>query len=255
MKVPPTHTPLPGTRPEGIASEAAAADAVRRMFAAIVPRYDFLNHLLSFGLDRRWRRRTAEALRKRLSRPDARVIDLCTGTGDLALELAQVTPGRVLGSDFCQPMLTRAKEKASAGRLRIPVIAADTLALPFADASFDAAAAAFGFRNLANYRRGLEEIRRILKPGGVVAILEFALPERGLFRPLYRVYFRCVLPWVGNWLAGVEGPYDYLPASVEKFPACDEFAAWMRAAGFAEVRYRRWTGGAVALHLGTKPPG
>ncbi|MFQ5818053.1 MAG: ubiquinone/menaquinone biosynthesis methyltransferase [Terriglobia bacterium] len=255
MKAPPTQTPLPGTRPEGIESEAAAAAYIRRMFAAVVPRYDFLNHLLSFGLDRSWRRRTAVALREKLSRPEARAIDLCTGTGDLALALARVTPGRVLGSDFCHPMLTRAKEKASAARVRIPVIAADTLALPFAEASFDVATAAFGFRNLANYQRGLEEMRRILKPGGVVAILEFALPERGLFRHLYRFYFRYVLPCVGNLLAGVRGPYNYLLESVEQFPSCDEFAGWMRAAGFAEVHYTCWTGGTVALHVGAKPPG
>ena len=262
MKAPSTHPALPGTRPEGIESEAAAADYVRAMFAQIAPRYDFLNHLLSFSLDRLWRRRTAEALRQTLSQPSARAIDLCCGTGDLALELAELTPGLVLGSDFCLPMLTRAQAKAQSQRLRIPVVAADVLQLPFADSSFDAATAAFGFRNLANYRSGLDEIRRILKPGGVVAILEFALPESGVFRHLYSFYLRQVLPRVGNWLApsrrigtgqaGVGGPYSYLPASVQKFPSCEAFAEWMRVAGFIDVRYARWTGGAVALHLGTK---
>lgn len=254
MMASPKHIRLPGTRPEGIQTEAAAADYVRRMFAEVAPRYDFLNHLLSFWFDRRWRRRTAEILRGNLARPQARAIDLCCGTGDLALELLRVTPSLVLGSDFCHPMLTRAQEKARAHRVSLPVIAADALLLPFPDRSFDVATAAFGFRNLVNYRRGLEEMRRILKPGGILAILEFALPERGIFRHLYGFYFRRILPRMGNWLSGVQGPYDYLRASVETFPSCDEFAEWMRAAGFAEVRYLRWTGGTVALHLGIKPP-
>lgn len=245
--------PLPGTRPEGVASEAEAADYVRRMFGRIVPRYDFLNHLLSLGLDRRWRRGTAQAVKGKLLHGDSRAIDLCCGTGDLALELARVSPGQVIGSDFCQPMLARAQVKACGSRLRVPLVAADTLALPFADASFTVATAAFGFRNLANYKQGLAEIRRILKPGGLIAILEFALPERGVFRHLYGFYFRHVLPWVGNCFSGVEGPYDYLRESVEKFPTCEEFADWMRAAGFVEVRYQRWSEGAVALHLGMNP--
>lgn len=254
MTAPATPSGFPGTRPEGIQDEAAAAAYVRDLFAQVAPRYDFLNHLLSFGFDQRWRRRTAEALREWLSGREARVIDLCCGTGDLALELARQASGLVLASDFCAPMLVRAQGKVRVRRLRVPMVAADALQLPFPDSSFDAAAAAFGFRNLANYRRGLEEIRRILKLGGVVAILDFALPDRGAFRHLYGFYFRHVLPRVGNCLAGVRGPYDYLPDSVEKFPTCDEFAEWMRTAGFTNVRYARWTGGAVALHIGTKPP-
>lgn len=246
---------LPGTRPEGVESEAAAADYIRQMFTEVAPRYDFLNHLLSLGFDRAWRRRTAGLVREVLAWPEARAIDLCCGTGDLALELARLSAGLVVGSDFCAPMLTRAQDKARWQSLRVPVLAADTLALPFADGSFDVATVAFGFRNLANYRRGLEEIQRVLKPGGVAAILEFSVPQRSLFKRVYSFYFRQVLPRVGNRLAGVHGAYAYLPASVEKFPSCDEFAQWMRAAGFVEVSYRRWTAGTVALHLGKKAAG
>lgn len=245
--------PLPsGTQPEGIESEAAAANYVRQMFARVAPHYDFLNHLLSFWIDRSWRRRTAEAMRTRLAHPDSRALDLCSGTGDLGLELARLAPGLVVGNDFCHPMLEQAVAKSRQQRRRLAVVEADALRLPFADATFDVVTAAFGFRNLANYGRGLAEIHRVLKPGGVVGILEFALPERGIFRQLYRFYFQRVLPWVGNTLSGRAGAYGYLPASVEKFPDCEGFAAWLRDAGFANVTYTRWTGSTVALHQGEK---
>jgi len=246
---------LLGTRPEGTETETAASATINRIFAAVAPRYDFLNHLLSFGFDRRWRRRTAARLSATLAHPDARALDLCAGTGDLALEIARVTPGIVWASDFCHPMLQLAQAKARRDSRRLQLLGADTLRLPFAEGTFDVVSAAFGFRNLANYRRGLEEMRRVLKPRGVVAILEFSLPQSGLVREIYRFYFRRILPRLGNWLSGVQGPYSYLPASVELFPDCDEFAEWMRAAGFGEVRYERWTGGTVALHTGIRPRG
>jgi len=252
----PDNKPQPaGTQPEGIESEAAAADYIQQMFAEVAPRYDFLNHLLSFWRDRTWRRRTAETLRPRRAHPDARTLDLCCGTGDLAVELARLARGLVVGSDFCQPMLARAAAKARRRSLRLALVEADALRLPFAEASFDVVTAAFGFRNLANYARGLAEIHRVLKPGGVVAILEFALPAPGLFCQLYRFYFQRVLPWLGNTLSGRKGAYDYLPASVENFPDCAGFAAWLREAGFVNVSYTRWTGGIVALHVGEKSPG
>lgn len=243
----------PGTRPKGARGEQEAARAVQEMFARIAPRYDFLNHLLSFSRDRAWRRRTARALAPRLAAPTSCALDLCCGTADLALELAAVSRGLVVGSDFAHPMLARAAEKARAQRRPIALVAADALRLPFADQQFDLVTAAFGFRNLANYRRGLEEIHRVLKRGGEVGILEFALPRQGLYAGLYRFYFRRVLPWVGNTLSGVRGPYDYLPESVERFPNSDEFARWMEAAGFRSVTYEVWTAGAVALHRGEKP--
>lgn len=243
----------PGTRPRGAQGEKEAARTVQAMFARIAPRYDFLNHLLSFSCDRVWRRRTARALAARLAPPQSRALDLCCGTGDLTLELARVSAGLVVGTDFAHPMLVRAAGKARTQHHRIVLAEADALQLPFADQQFDVVTAAFGFRNLANYRRGLEEIYRVLKPGGEVALLEFALPASGLWAGFYRFYFRRVLPWVGDTLAGVRGPYDYLPASVEQFPDCAEFARWMEAAGFRSVRYEVWTAGTVALHRGEKP--
>ncbi|MBI2957043.1 MAG: bifunctional demethylmenaquinone methyltransferase/2-methoxy-6-polyprenyl-1,4-benzoquinol methylase UbiE [Acidobacteria bacterium] len=248
-----SEQPLPpGTRPEGARSEEEAARAVQQMFARIVPRYDLLNHLLSFGRDRRWRERTAEAFAARLAEPDSRALDLCCGTGDLALELARRSGGAVVGSDFVHAMLVRAHAKAHRQHQRLHWVEADALALPFSDASFDVVTAAFGFRNLANYPRGLEEIHRVLKPGGEVGILEFALPTGRVFGRVYGFYFRRVLPWVGRVVSGVRGPYSYLPASVEQFPDSAGFAAWMERVGFRLVSYRLWTGGTVALYRGRK---
>ncbi|MGH9787943.1 MAG: bifunctional demethylmenaquinone methyltransferase/2-methoxy-6-polyprenyl-1,4-benzoquinol methylase UbiE [Candidatus Acidiferrales bacterium] len=245
--------PFPsGTRPEGTREEQEAARAVRRMFAGIAPRYDFLNHLLSLNRDRVWRRRTARALASRLAQPGSRALDLCCGTADLALELARVSQGTVIGSDFVHGMLTRAQEKIGRAEVSLALVEADALSLPFADGSFDVVTAAFGFRNLANYPRGLEEILRMLKRGGEVGILEFALPQRGLFARLYRLYFHRVLPWVGGLISGSRATYSYLPASVERFPDCDGFARWMEGAGFRNVRYQLWTRGTVALYLGEK---
>lgn len=245
--------PLPaGTRPEGTHEEQEAARAVRRMFAGIAPRYDFLNHLLSLNRDRVWRRRTAQAVAPRLAQAGSRALDLCCGTGDLALELLRVSQGTVVGSDFVHGMLALAREKLRRADTTLALVEADALNLPFADGSFDVVTAAFGFRNLANYQRGLEEIRRVLKRGGEAAILEFALPQRGLFARFYRFYFHRVLPWLGGAISGSRAAYDYLPASVEKFPDCDGFARWMEGAGFRNVRYILWTGGTVALYRGEK---
>lgn len=244
--------PFPGTRPEGTHDEQAAAHSVREMFSRIAPRYDFLNHLLSFSLDRRWRRRTAAALAERLAAPDSRALDLCCGTADLALELARVSEGTVFGSDFAHPMMVLARRKVARAQGTLLLVEADALRLPFPDETFDVVAAAFGFRNLANYQRGLEEIRRVLKRGGVAAILEFALPERGAFAALYRFYFRRLLPSVGRVVSGVRGPYSYLPVSVERFPGCEEFTRWMEAAGLRPADCERWTLGTVALYLGLK---
>ena len=242
----------PGTRPQGIQGEKETAEFVQAMFSRIAARYDLLNQLLSFSLDRVWRRRTAQALAGRLARVDSWALDLCCGTGDLALELARVSAGEVVGSDFVHPMLIRAQEKTACARRRILLAEADALQLPFSDAQFDVVTAAFGFRNLANYHRGLEEIHRVLKPDGEAGILEFALPKKGLFARLYGVYFRRVLPWIGRMISGVPGPYSYLPVSVEEFPDCDEFVHWMEAVGFASVSYQLWTGGTVALYRGVR---
>jgi demethylmenaquinone methyltransferase/2-methoxy-6-polyprenyl-1,4-benzoquinol methylase len=175
------------------------------------------------------------------------------GRRDLSLELAKVATGRIVGADFAYPMLVRAREKAAGKKAGLLLLESDALTLPFGDASFDVVTAAFGFRNLADYHQGLAEMLRVLKPGGEVGILEFALPRRQPFAGLYRFYFRHLLPRIGRLVSGVAGPYSYLPSSVEQFPDCEEFASWMRDCGFVEVRYVLWTGGAVALHRGLKP--
>jgi demethylmenaquinone methyltransferase/2-methoxy-6-polyprenyl-1,4-benzoquinol methylase len=253
----PTRPHLPGTRPEGSGSEREAARAVREMFTRITPRYDLLNHLLSFSLDRLWRRRAARRLRHVLARADARVLDLCCGTGDLALALAgeaaraEGAGAEILGADFVFPMLVRARAKSAGAGKRVEWLAADALRLPLADASCDLVTAAFGFRNLANYRAGLEEMRRVLRPGGEIALVEFSEP-RGLVAPLYRFYFTRVLPRIGGWLSGSGDAYRYLPASVEKFPTAEALAAMLRDAGFRDVGFERWAAGAVAFHRGTK---
>lgn len=232
--------------------EAATGAAVRNMFADVAPRYDFLNHFLSMGRDIAWRRATARALKDVLARPGARVADVCCGTGDLSFCLARRSHGVVMGTDFCHPMLAIARQKGGAARPRTYFLEADTLHLPFADASLDAVTSAFGFRNLADYRRGIDEMRRVLKRGGSVAILEFSRVRWPIFGPLFRFYFRRILPRLGAWISGVEGPYSYLPDSVAKFPDQDALAAMLREAGFEKVTYRNFTGGVAALHVGEK---
>ncbi|MBS1866541.1 MAG: ubiquinone/menaquinone biosynthesis methyltransferase, partial [Acidobacteria bacterium] len=173
--------PSKGTRPDGAISEADASRKVREMFTQIAPRYDLLNHLLSLQLDRVWRARTARKLRAILQRPDAVVLDLCCGTGDLAFALKKKGKARVIGADFAHPMLVRANEKSAANfGGAVPFLESDALQLPFADASFDLVTAAFGFRNLANYEAGLREMQRVLKPGGTIGILEFTEPPAGI---------------------------------------------------------------------------
>lgn len=248
-------TGLPGSRPAGVRDEKEAARAVREMFTRIAPRYDLLNRLLSLTLDRAWRRRTATRLASRLRHPGGRALDLCCGTGDLALALSRHAQSPVVGGDFSRTMLMRARKKSGSRGARLLLVESDALAMPFADAQFNVITAAFGFRNLVNYRQGLTEIHRLLKPGGRVAILDFSLPRGGLFGALYRFYFRSVLPRIGKMVSGVPGPYTYLPASVESFPSCEELVRWMEETGFTSISYELWTGGVVALHQGVKAPG
>ncbi len=240
----------PGTRPEGVADERAASSYVREMFSRIAPRYDLLNHLLSLNLDKVWRRRTARRFQPILARPEARVLDLCCGTGDLALALYREASAAIFGSDFAHPMLVRAREKSAATRIRY--FEADALRLPCADESVDLVTAAFGFRNLANYEAGLREIYRVLRPGGEAGILEFAAPQSGVLGALYRMYFTQVLPRVGGAVSGSRAAYSYLPASVAKFPEPEELQAQMRTIGFTGARSELWTLGIVALHSATK---
>src|SRR5499427_9068006 len=243
-----------GTRPAGAASEADASRKVREMFTRIAPRYDLLNHLLSLQMDRMWRARTAQILQPVLDRPDARILDLCCGTGDLAFALQRKARGKVWGADFAHTMLVRAREKdrleAHSGPAdwQIPFVESDALRMPFTDASFDLVTAAFGFRNLANYEAGLREMGRMLRPGGTAAILEFTEPRPGWFGDFYRWYFRAVLPRLGGMISGDRAAYTYLPSSVSKFLRPEELTELMQCNGFEKVRARVWTGGTVALH-------
>jgi demethylmenaquinone methyltransferase / 2-methoxy-6-polyprenyl-1,4-benzoquinol methylase len=246
--------------------------AVQGMFAQVAPRYDLLNHLLSARLDVWWRQAAALEVRHVLERPGSLAADLCCGTGDLTFALARLSAGRVLGADFCHPMLEIALKKraraqtansngisqsaANKGPNSVPgrthFIEADTLSLPFADGTLDLVSAAFGFRNLANYAKGLAEMHRVLRPGGLIAILEFNRVQWPVLGPLFRFYFRRVLPLIGTLVSGVRGPYQYLPDSVERFPDQDQLARQLGEFGFERVHYRNFLGGMAALHLGQR---
>jgi demethylmenaquinone methyltransferase/2-methoxy-6-polyprenyl-1,4-benzoquinol methylase len=238
-----------GTTPAGADTEQQASAWVRGMFGRIAPRYDLLNHLLSLNIDRHWRGRTVSRVAHVLARPNAQVLDVCCGTGDLTLALESRGPAaRVFGSDFCHPMLEAAKHKAAGAKL----FEADALQLPLADASLDLVTIAFGFRNLTSYSGGLRELRRILKPGGTLAILEFSTPPNPALASLYGFYSRAILPTLGGMISGSKDAYTYLPESVRKFPDAEGLANQMREAGFANVGFERMTAGIVALHLGDR---
>ena len=209
------------------------------MFDRIAPIYDAMNRVMTVGLDRRWRAETARAV----VIPGDRVLDACCGTGDLALA-ALAAGGRVTGVDFSERMLERARAKSEA----IEWVRGDALALPLADASFEAATVGFGVRNLDDLERGLRELRRVLVPGGRLAILEITRP-RGPLRPFYRLWFDGLVPLAGKLLPGGSA-YTYLPASVRRFPEAEDLAELLRGGGFEDVRYRRFAGGIVALHTG-----
>lgn len=248
----PAKTKVIGTAVAGASEAPLVASAVREMFTSIAPRYDLLNHLLSFNVDRLWWRKAARTFAAVLSRADARALDLCCGTGDMtfALRRAAGNPGaKILGADFSHAMLQLANRKSAGTSLRW--VEADALTLPFAGAQFDLVTAAFGFRNLADYDAGLREIVRVLRSGGECGILDFGEP-RGLLGKLYRVYFKRVLPVVGTLISGVRGPYAYLPASVERFPVPEEMLERMSRAGFREVSWKPYTFGIAGLYRGKK---
>ena len=242
----------PGAQPEGTGDEASAAAAVRSMFDQIAPRYDLLNHVLSCNIDRVWWRRAARSFRQVLARPDAQILDLCCGTGDMTLALLRRRPknGRpVLAADFAHQMLLRGAAKfVPRGAIALE---ADALHLPLPAGSIDLLTTAFGFRNLANYRAGLEEFYRTLKPGGELGILDFSEPG-GLMGKLYAFYFRRVLPAVGSLISGVSGPYRYLPSSVRRFPAPTELLQTMQSVGFEQVSWTPYSFGIAGLYRGVK---
>jgi demethylmenaquinone methyltransferase/2-methoxy-6-polyprenyl-1,4-benzoquinol methylase len=217
------------------------AEGVRTMFDRIAPVYDVMNRLMTAGLDQRWRRLT---VRETVSAGD-RVLDACCGTGDLAVAARRAGAGDVVGLDFSERMLERARRKEPA----VEWVQGDLLALPFADGSFDAATVGFGVRNVADLERGLGELRRVLRAGGRVGILEITVP-RGPLRLFYRLWFDVLIPLAGKILPGGKA-YTYLPASVRRFPGPDDLAELMRAQGFGDVRFRRLAGGIVGLHTGT----
>jgi demethylmenaquinone methyltransferase/2-methoxy-6-polyprenyl-1,4-benzoquinol methylase len=217
-----------------------APDAVRTMFDRIAPVYDVMNRVMTAGLDVRWRRLAAASV----VRPGDRVLDAACGTGDLAVADAKAGAGKVTGLDFSEEMLVRARRKAP----ELEWVRGDLLALPFADATFDAATVGFGVRNVADLELALRELRRVLRPGGGLAILEITQP-RGLLRPFYSLWFDRIVPILGKALPG-GAAYTYLPASVKRFPDAERLAALMREAGFADVRVRLLAGSIVALHTG-----
>ena len=218
-----------------------APDAVRTMFDRIAPIYDAMNRVMTAGLDLRWRRLAASAA----VRPGDRVLDAACGTGDLAVAARRAGAASVTGVDFAPRMLERARRKAPA----ITWVEGDLLALPFADASFDAATIGFGIRNVSDLELGLRELRRVLRPGGRLAILEITRP-RGRLRPFFSLWFDRIVPAAGRLLPGGSA-YAYLPASVRRFPAAEELASLVAGAGFTDVGFRLLAGSIVALHSGT----
>lgn len=239
-----------GATPAGAGDPREAAAWVRSMFGRVARHYDLLNHLLSFCIDKHWRAAAVRRVMPILKLPGARVLDLCCGTGDLTLALQRRAGGLVYGSDFCHPMLTAALKKSVRRRAQTALFEADALRLPLAGGSFDLVTVAFGFRNLVSYDAGLAEIRRLLKPGGTAAILEFSRSPNAFIRVFHEFYSRRILPAIGGWISGEPEAYAYLPESVRKFPAAPELAADMRRASFENVSFEYITGGIVALHLG-----
>ena len=250
--------PATGAKPAGATSEAQAAQAVRAMFDSIAPRYDLLNHVLSANVDRLWWWRTARVFRSILARPDAAILDICCGTGDLTMALLKHRPRNaqpIIAADFAPEMLRRGVlkfgQKADAAQPYAVPLEADALNLPLADASVDLITTAFGFRNLANYEAGLREFHRVLKSGGTLGILEFSEPG-GLMGKAYGVYFRRVLPAIGRMVCGKDYPYTYLPASVGSFPPPAQLLALMQSVGYKNCEWRPYTFGIAGVYTATR---
>ena len=266
----PTLTPseVLGARPAAEQEESTAATHVREIFDSIAPSYDLLNHLLSMGLDRHWWSRTARAFKSTLNHPNARVLDLCCGTGDMTVALQKLRPATsvascsscttttnnaaahpITGVDFSAEMLARARTKYAA--TNILWVEADAMHLPYPDASFDLVTSAFGFRNLTNYPAALAEIHRVLSPNGQIGILECNHPD-GLSGTLYNLYFKHVLPVIGGAISGDRAAYRYLPASVARFPRPPQMLTLLREAGFTHETWDGYLLRAAGLYRATK---
>ena len=237
--------------PRALPAPADKAATVRRMFGAIAPRYDLLNHLLSLNQDRAWRRKAVDRLLEG-SPPSGLYLDACAGTLDLAVEIARrnTFTGAVIATDFSYPMLDAGTSKVGAHSIRLAC--ADALSQPFPEASFDGAIVGFGVRNLASIEAGLAEFARLIKPGGKLVVLELTTPSWQPFRALYLGYFRHLLPLVGRLVSRHGDAYTYLPESVLQFPEPSAFARMMRSAGFGEVEWESYTGGIIAAHVGVR---
>ncbi len=248
-----------GAKPMGVEDESRAADAVQQMFNSIAPRYDLLNHVLSANIDRLWWRRTANRFRPILADPNAAVLDICCGTGDLTMALLKHRPADarpVLAADFAHAMLSRGAQKfapTASGRSTAIAVEADALHLPVRSESLDLIVTSFGFRNLANYEAGLREFHRVLKPGGQLGILEFSEPG-GLIGKAYALYFHRILPVIGRIICGSNGPYKYLPASVGAFFRPPELLHLMRHSGYTDCDWQSYTFGIAGLYTATRSP-
>jgi demethylmenaquinone methyltransferase / 2-methoxy-6-polyprenyl-1,4-benzoquinol methylase len=229
------------------------AEAVQRMFSDIAFRYDFLNRLLSFGIDRSWRREAVHVVEE--ANPQ-RVLDVATGTADLAISLKQALPNaEVIGVDFAEPMLRLGRKKVAKLGFTLPLLQGDGLNLQYPDNSFDALTIAYGIRNFTDRQRGLEEFYRVLKPGGRLVLLEFPPPPKSLFGRLFRLYFLGVSPYIAGVFSGRRDAYVYLGKSVLNFPSPMSLASMMQRAGFVRIRYKLQTLGVSALHVAEKPEG
>ncbi len=237
---------------ERTADELKHAKDVREMFSQISPKYDFLNHFLSGNTDKRWRKLVTKKLEDILENENALVLDVACGTGDLALELQKNSRAKIIGTDFCRPMLTIAQEKNAAENLSIPYLEADGMNLSFANETFDAVTIAFGLRNFSNWQDGLRELHRVLKTGGKLVVLEFSAPIVPGFRQAFQFYFTKILPKIGGAVSGSPGAYEYLSESVARFPDQKGLLKMLLETGFSEVEYKNLTGGIAAIHLGVK---
>ena len=248
------ETGISGTKLAGTVDERTAAQTVQRMFDEIAPRYDLANHVLSMNIDKLWWRRSARRFTHVLSRSGARVLDLCAGTGDMSVALHSIAARKgsrptIYALDFSHQMLQHGMTKYAAKQIQ--PIEGDALQLPLPDGAVDLVVSAFGFRNLANYDAGLREIYRVLKPQGELGILDFGEPG-GMMGKLYQFYFRRVLPKLGTLISGVRGPYEYLPASVQKFPSPQQMLTRMQSVGFQDVSWTPYTFGIAGLYRGKK---